>query len=480
MRLLAHYISKRSKELFVKRDTKAMYATMAPWRLFFIVALPGMVSMFAMSIYSIFEGVFIGHKLGESAFAAVNIAFPLVMINFSLADLVGVGSSAPISIALGRGEYKTANNFFSCSLVLIFTLSTIMGGIMFFAATPLARMMGADGELLSTSVKYLRAYALCSPLTTIFFAMDNYLRICGYVKTSMIINIACNVLTIGLLALFLLVFNMDVVGSAIATCISMCLCAFASLVPFIRKKTLLKFSRPKLSFSMVKEIAACGSPVFLNNITGRITSIIMNISLMTLGVRALGEGGGTTAVAVYAILMYASDFCWPLLYGIADSLAPAIGYNWGAKNYDRVKKIVRCAFIGTAVVGIVSTSLLFFFPEFIASLFANEKDARLLEISASAIRLFCTAYIFRWFAVTTQSFFSAIEKPALATVMSVTSALVFPILMLGALWTMGLNGIWLNFAGVNLLTAILGGILLIFVMREIKKREREIKLPETD
>lgn len=464
----------------MKTKAEVIYATMNPWKLFFVIALPGMISMFAMSIYSIFEGAFIGHQLGESAFAAVNIAMPLVMINFSLADLVGVGSSAPISIALGRGEYKTANNFFSCSLILIFILSTVMGGIMFFAATPLARMMGADGELLTTSVKYLRAYALCGPLTTIFFAMDNYLRICGYVKTSMIINIACNLLTIGLLALFLLVFNMDVVGSAIATCIAMCLCAFASLVPFIGKKTLLKFSRPKLSFAMVKEIAACGSPVFLNNITGRITSIVMNIALMTLGVRALGEGGGTTAVAVYAILMYASDFCWPLLYGIADSLSPAIGYNWGAKNYDRVKKIVRCAYIGTAVIGIVSTSLLFFFPEFIASLFANEKDARLLEMSASAIRLFCVAYVFRWFAVTTQSFFSAIEKPSLATIMSVTSAFVFPFLMLGALWTMGLNGIWLNFAGVNLLTAILGGFLLIFVMREIKKREREMEITEID
>lgn len=464
----------------MKTKAEIIYSTMKPWKLFFVIALPGMISMFAMSIYSIFEGAFIGHQLGEEAFAAVNIAMPLVMINFSLADLVGVGSSAPISIALGRGEYKTANNFFSCSLVMIFVLSTIMGCIMFFAATPLARMMGADGELLSTSVKYLRAYALCGPLTTIFFAMDNYLRICGYVKTSMIINIACNVATVGLLALFLLVLKMDVVGAAIATCIAMCLCAFASMIPFIRKKTLLKFSKPKFSFAMVKEIVACGSPVFLNNITGRIASIVMNIALMTLGAEVLGEGGGTTAVAVYAVLMYASDFCWPLLYGIADSLAPAIGYNWGARDYGRVKKIAKCAYIGTAVVGLVSTSLLFFFPEFIASLFANEKDVRLLEMSADAIRLFCCAYLFRWFAVTTQSFFSAIEKPALATVMSVSCAFVFPLLMLGALWSLGLNGIWLNFAGVNALTAILGGALLLLVLREIKKREHEADMPVID
>ena len=96
----------------MKIDSKTMFATMSPWKLFRTVALPGMVSMFAMSIYSIFEGIFIGQKIGGAAFAAVNIAMPLVMINFSLADLVGVGASVPISIALGRKDEKTANNIF--------------------------------------------------------------------------------------------------------------------------------------------------------------------------------------------------------------------------------------------------------------------------------------------------------------------------------------------------------------------------------
>ena len=94
----------------MKMKAEVMYATMQPWRLFFVVALPGMISMFSMSVYSIIEGIFIGKILGEGAFAAVNIALPLVMINFSLADLVGVGASVPISIALGKEDHKTANN----------------------------------------------------------------------------------------------------------------------------------------------------------------------------------------------------------------------------------------------------------------------------------------------------------------------------------------------------------------------------------
>jgi Na+-driven multidrug efflux pump len=269
---------------------------------------------------------------------------------------------------------------------------------------------------------------------------------------------------------------MDVVGSALATCISMCACAVICLLPFLRGKQLLKFTKPKFSFALFKQIAACGSPIFLNNISGRVTSILMNISLMTLGVKLLGEGGGQTAVAVYAVLMYASDLCWPLLYGIADSLSPALGYNWGAQNYGRVKKIVKCAYIGTAVIGLVSTSVLFFFPGTIASWFVNAADVRLLEISTHAIRLFCFAYLFRWFGVTTQSYFSAIEKPLQATVISVGTAFVFPVLLLGALWSFGLDGIWFNFVGVNALTTLLSAVLLGRLMKEIDKREKETQL----
>ncbi len=462
----------------MKRDTEAMYASMKPWKLFFIVAMPGMVSMFAMSIYSIIEGIFIGQRLGEGALAAVNIAMPLVMINFSLADLIGVGASVPISIALGKKDYKTANNIFSCSVIMIFITSLIMGATMFLAAEPLCRMMGADDALLQTSMRYLRTCALCSPLAAIFFAMDNYLRISGYVKTSMVINICCNVATLGLLVFFLIVLEMDVVGSALATSISMCSCSVVAMIPFLRGKTLLRFTKPHIHLAMLREIAACGSPVFLNNISGRVTSILINVSLMTLGARVWGENGGTTAVAVYAVLMYASDLCWPLLYGISDSLSPAIGYNWGAQSYDRVKKILTCGYIGTAIVGLVSTSILFFFPGTIAAMFAKAEDALLLAESTRAIRLFCFAYLFRWFGVTTQGFLSAIEKPGLATCMSLGTAFVFPVLILGALWSFGLDGIWFNFVGVNILTAALGVFMLIKVMREIKKR-KAAKVSET-
>ena len=449
-----------------------MYRTMSPWRLFFVVALPGMISMFAMSIYSIIEGAFIGQKLGESAFAAVNIAMPLVFINFSLADLIGVGASAPISIALGQNDKKTANNVFSCSVIMIFLTSIFMGVLMYFAAVPLVKLMGADDLLLDTAVRYMRTIAVMSPLSTIFFAMDNYLRISGFVKTSMLLNIGSNVLTIGLLFYFLIICEMDVVGSALAASLSMCICSLIAFVPFVAKKTLLRFVRPKFSFSMIKTVASCGSPVFLSNIAGRVTAILMNISLMTLGVKYLGEGGGTTAVAAYAVLMYSGDMCQPLLYGMSDSLSPAIGYNWGAMNWGRVRKIVKCNYIGTAVVSLTATLLLVLFARPLVSLFAGAEDAALLELASHALGLFGLAYIFRWFSITTQSFLSAIKKPVQATIISVAVALVFPVVVLGSFWGLGLDGIWLNMTGTSALAFVLSFVLVVFVLGEIKNKEK--------
>ncbi len=453
----------------MKMDSKTMFSTMNPWKLFFTVAMPGMISMFTMSIYSIFEGIFIGQQLGEEAFAAVNIAMPVVMINFSLADLVGVGASVPISIALGKKDEKSANNIFSCSLILIFIAAVVMGTIMFFAAEPMARFMGADDKLLRTSAKYIRIFALTSPLTTIFFAMDNYLRISGYVKTSMFINIFSNIATIALLVLFLIGLDMDVAGSALAASIAMCLCSVLASIPFLRGRTILKFTRPRFSISMLKEIAACGSPTFLSNISGRVTSIMMNISLMTLGARAFGEGGGTTAVAAYAVLMYASDLCHPLIYGISDSIAPAIGFNFGAENYDRVKKIALTGFIGSAVISIAGAAVMFFFSTPLASLFVDPEEIKLLELSSNALRIFCLTFLVRWFTISAQSFLGAIEKPLQATILSVCVACLFPVAILGALWPLGLNGIWLNMFGTSVLSLVLGTALIKYVWSKIKR-----------
>lgn len=159
------------------------------------------------------------------------------------------------------------------------------------------------------------------------------------------------------------------------------------------------------------------------------------------------------------------------IYSIIEGIF--IGQKLGEGAFAAVN-IAKCGYMGTALIGLISTSILFFFPKTIASMFANAEDVLLLTEATHGIRLFCFAYLFRWFVVTTQGFLSAIEKPFMATLMSVGTAFVFPVVILGACWNFGLDGIWANFVGVNFLSAILGIILLLKVKKEIKKKRESI------
>ena len=145
-------------------DPKTLFAQTPPGRLFLTAALPGAIGMLASALYQLIDGVLVGQVLGEAAFAAINLAMPFVIINFALADLIGVGSSVPISVRLGQGDERAANNIFTCACLLIFGTGALIGAVLFLAAPALLTLMGAEGELAGLAVQYLRVYALCSPL----------------------------------------------------------------------------------------------------------------------------------------------------------------------------------------------------------------------------------------------------------------------------------------------------------------------------
>ena len=168
--------------------------------------------MLASALYQTLDGIFVGRFLGETAFAALNLAMPFVIINFSLADLIGVGAAVPISVCLGRQERQAANNIFTCSCLMIVGTGVLMGGVLFAAAPWLIQLMGAQGEFAALAVQYMRVYALCSPVTTIIFAVDNYLRICGFIRGSMGLNILMSGLSGLLEFLFLGVLGWGIWG----------------------------------------------------------------------------------------------------------------------------------------------------------------------------------------------------------------------------------------------------------------------------
>ena len=440
-------------------NSHKLFANTPPLRLFFIAAIPGAVSMLASALYQMLDGIFVGQFLGTTEFAALNLAMPFVIINFSLADLIGVGSAVPISVSLGRKQDKEANNIFTCACLMIFIAGIVVGAVLFAAAPLLMRLMGAEGEFARFAIQYLRVYAICSPVTTIVFAMDNFLRISGIIRGSMFLNIFMSVLSGVLEFLFLGVFGFGIWGAALATCLGMVVSAFLALIPFVRGKATLHFCRPHFSAAMIRQIIACGSPNFLNNIAGRITSILLNFILVRLG--------GERAVSVYGILMYVDGFIQPLLYGMCDSLQPAVGYNWGAGKYSRVRAIEKCCFIASAVVSLAAFVVILLFPDMLARLFMGGEGEEFIALAAGALGLFAVTYITRWFSFATQSYMLAVEKPLPASIISVSTALIFPVILVAALWPLGLTGIWLNFPVTAIMAAVLAFIVLMKFRREL-------------
>ena len=434
-------------------DSKTLFAKTPPLKLFFIASIPGAVSMLASALYQLFDGIFVGQFLGGTPFAALNLAMPFVIINFALADLIGVGSSVPISICLGRKQDKEANNIFTCACLMIVGAGVVVGGILYAAAPLLIRLMGAEGDFAELAVRYLRVYAISSPVTTIVFAMDNFLRISGMIRGSMMLNIIMSVISAGLEFLFLGILGWGIWAAALATCSGMFIAVALALIPFLRGRATLHFCRPHFHTAMIRQIISCGSPNFLNNIAGRITSILLNAILVRLG--------GETAVSIYGVLMYVDGFIQPLMYGMCDSLQPAVGYNWGAGKNSRVRQIERCCFTASGVVSLASVVVIALVPSQIASLFMSDADAAAMATAVTALQLFSLTYITRWFSFATQSYMLAIEKPLPASIISVSTALLFPVLLIVLLWPLGLTGIWLNFAGTALLAAVLSLIILI-------------------
>lgn len=252
---------------------------------------------------------------------------------------------------------------------------------------------------------------------------------------------------------FLFVLRMPVWSAALATCITMITCTMIAMIPFVFRKLQLRFCRPEFSGKLLRQIVASGSPAFLNTVSGRLVSIVMNTVLLRMG--------GPSAVAIYGVIMYCGDIVQPLLFGVCDTIQPVIGYNYGADRIDRVKKIEKYILITAAVISAVSTALLMMIPDVFASLFLQPDELELLSDTARVIRIYSLTFITQWFGFAIQSFFTAIDKPVPATVLSVGNACVVPLVLMVLLWNMGIDGLWLNSPLTSLLISITAGFLFV-------------------
>ena len=439
----------QSRELFL--NTKLS-------KLFWKAAIPGGVAMLAGSLYMIFDTLFIGKLIGTTALAGLGLAMPLVIINFALSELVGVGSSVPISIFLGRHEDERANNYFTSAVLLIFATGLFSGVLIYLSAPSFMRLMGARGEPLEYAVDYIRVYAIFSPVTSLMFAMDNFLRISGKIKTSMILNIVSSVLTVLAELIFIVVFKLEIVGAALGANIAMAATTLFAVGMFVPGKLQLKFVRPHLSATMFLQIYKNGLAPFLTNVSGRIFSVLMNVFLLSYS-SPRGE-----AVAIYGVAMTICSVIEQVLYGTIDSLQPSLGYNYGAKKYSRVKTLERYAMTAGLVISFVGGAFMLIIPAPLSIPFLE--DLTLLDATVTAVRITALAYISKWLYVCINCFFMALEKPIFAMIISISDACIIPLTLLFLLGPFELNGLWMNYP----VRTMLSSALAVFVLWNIKNK----------
>ena len=388
-------------------------------KIFAKCAVPSMFSMLFASLYMIADGVFVGNYIGSDALAGVNIVMPLLMITFALGDMIAIGSSVRISISLGEKKYEFANKIFSTCLFMMFIISIILGTFIVFFSQDLIGLLGADKHLSVIAYDYIKIYGYFFPLIMVYFAIDNYLRVCSKQNYSMILNIVTSLLNIFLDWLFIVKMGFGIESASLASCLSISFGTILAFLPFVFKKVDLKFTKPNLPIKDIFNILYNGSSEFLSNITGSLMMLLVNSTLLRLD--------GALAVSAFSIVMYIDSILKPILYGMTDSIQPAISYNLGTKHIRKINELFKINAIWAFSISIFVFIIIMFNPSFFVGIFANPSEIELFELTKTALLVYIPSYLFSWFNIISSLLFTSLNKPKYSLILMLMQTVILPI-----------------------------------------------------
>lgn len=395
------------------------FGTMEPKKLFVKLAIPSLISMLFSSLYMMADGIFVGKIIGSKALAAINLVFPIIMILFAVGDMIASGASVKIGIKLGEKNEKEASEIFSVALLFIFILNIIFAIIGLIFAKDIIFILIKDKELANLAYKFAYVFILFLPIIAPFFAIDNYLRICGKANMSMWINIGVSVLNIILDAIFIGYLKLGIEYAALASSLSMSIGTLILIYPFITKKVVLRFTKPKIKIKEMLGIIYNGSSQFFSNISGSIMAIIMNSFLL--------HYGGAVGVAAYSIVMYIESLIVPMLFGMIDAVQPVFSYNYGAKNNKRIMTFFKITCTVALSISIVTMIIIFVFPDFLVRMFSSESDIAVIDMAKKALLLYAPSYLFTWFIMTVSGVLTGLEKATESIVLMSAESIILPL-----------------------------------------------------
>lgn len=431
-------------------------------RLLWKLSLPATVGMMVQALYNVVDTWFVGQFTGTLGLGGTAVAFPIQMILIGIGMTIGIGGASILSRRMGERNYEGASfalgNMIMLSLVA--GVAAMIVGLTFME--PLLRIFGANAALMPYAKDYIGVILLGSPFITFSMVASAAARAEGNAKISMYMLMIGGVLNVFLDYVFIVPFGMGVMGAAIATVISIiasCIFLLSYLLSG-KSEVALKLRHLRLNGATGREMCAVGSSDFARTAAMSLTFAVFNNILRGLG--------GETPIAAYGIAFRVFTFIFMPMIGIAQGAQPILGFNFGARQFDRVRDGLSLACRTATMIGVAGFAVFLIFPGLIVGFFSN--DPKLIETGTIGIRLMALGFPLVGYQNIGTSLFQAIgkAKPAIFLAFSRQILFLIPVVFILS-HAFGLPGVWLSYPVADVISF---AVTFLMVSREMRRLAR--------
>ncbi|MBU2646851.1 MATE family efflux transporter [bacterium] len=430
-------------------------------RLLIRFSVPAVFGMMVQALYNVVDRIYIGRSVGSLGIAATTVAMPIMMIGFGFALMVGIGGNALVSIRLGEQQRDKAEQVLGNAVVMMVIMSTILVSLGLIFIIPALKIFGATDTILPYARDYIRIIMLGWIVQTIGFGLNNFIRGEGNPKKAMLNMLVGSVSNIILDPIFIFGLGWGMQGAAIATVIAQFISFIFVMHYYLGGRSLLKIRVRyfRLQKDVVQGILAIGAAPFIFHIADSVVGAIINTQLK--------NHGGDLAISMAGVHISLIMMIFMFVIGIAQGTQPIVGYNYGAKQYDRVKRTLLLAILIATAGVTIAYIFIMSFPVQLVRLF-NQKDAALIALGEHAIPIFFLMLPLIGFQVIASNFFQAIGKARQATflVLSRTVMVQVPCILILP-YFFGLDGVWMSTPTSIFISSLVTGGFLYFALKQL-------------
>lgn len=423
------------------------------FRRLFRFVLPSVVMMIFTSVYGVVDGFFVSNYAGKTEFAAVNLIMPFPMMLGAFGFMIGTGGSALVSMTLGQGKQKEANDIFSMLIKVTIIGGIIISAIGFIFIREIAVAMGATEDMLEFCVTYGRILLISLTAFMLQNVFQSFLVTAEKPTLGLIITVVAGLTNVVLDFVLIGVLRGGVVGAAAATGISQAVGGVVPLVYFARKNSSpLQFGHSKINFRALGKACFNGSSELMTNVSMSLVNMLYNLQLM----KYAGENG----VAAYGVIMYVNFIFIAVFIGYAVGTAPIVGYNYGAGNQQELKNIYKKSLGFNVIGGLVMCGAAVALSGTLAGIFVNY-DPVLFEMTKRGFMIYSFSFLFARVNIYGSSFFTALGNGLISALISFLRTLLFQVaavLILPVFFE--LDGIWCSIVVAEVMALIITTIFL--------------------